>query len=84
MYAEINKENVVVSLFTPPEGFTIKDCFHPSLMLYFIDIGENEDGVQVGWVYDGETFAAPVEEVAEEPAAEEPVAEEPVAEEPVA
>lgn len=56
MYAEINKENVVVSLFSPPEGFTIEECFHPSLMFYFIDIGENEDGVQVGWVYDGEAF----------------------------
>lgn len=71
MYAEINKENVVVSLFTPPEGFAIEDCFHPSLMFYFIDIGENEDGVQVGWLYDGESFSAPVEEV-EEPVAEEP------------
>lgn len=70
MYAEINKENVVVSLFTPPEGFGIEDCFHPSLMFYFIDIGENEDDVSVDDVYDSteETFSTP--EV-EEPVAEE-------------
>ena len=68
MYAEINKENVVISLFTPSEGFAIEDCFHPSLLFYFIDIGENEEGVQVGWIYEGEAFAAPVEEVVEEPA----------------
>ncbi len=77
MYAEINKQNVVVRLFTPPEGFTIEECFHRSLMFYFIDIDENENGIQVGWIYDGESFVAPVEEVVDAPAAEEPVAEDP-------
>lgn len=80
MYAEING-NVVVNIFTPPDGFAIEDCFHPSLMFNFIDIGENENSVAVGWTYDPaeETFSAPVEEVVEQ----ETVAEEPVAEEPV-
>ena len=83
MYAEIN-QNVVVNLFTPPEGFGIEDCFHPSLLFNFIDIGDNENGVSVGDVYDPteETFSTP-EEVVEEVVAEEPAAE-PVAEEPVA
>ena len=73
MYAEIN-ENVVVSLFTPPDGLSIEDCFHPSLMFYFIDIGDNENGVSVGDVYDPveETFSTPqvvIDEPVDQPSA---------------
>ena len=53
------QNNVVAEILTPVEGFTLDQCFHPSIL---IQCEQVEDEVQVNWVKqeDG-SFAAPVE-----------------------
>lgn len=53
------QNNVVAEILVPVEGFTIDQCFHPSIIATCEQI---EDDVQLGWVKqeDG-SFAAPVE-----------------------
>ena len=54
------QNNVVAEILVPVEGFTIDQCFHPSVLLQCQEV---EDEVQVDWVKqeDG-SFAAPPEE----------------------
>ena len=56
----------VVEILTPISGFSIEQCFHPSILAQCVDL---EHGMQVGWVKqeDG-SFAAP-EAPPEEPSA---------------
>jgi hypothetical protein len=51
---------VVAEILTPVEGFTLDQCFHPTILAACEQV---EDEVQVGWVKqeDG-SFAAPPEE----------------------
>jgi len=63
-YARI-VENKVVEICMPIEGFTIDQCFHPNLIQQMVFC---DDEVQVGWTYNDNVFAAPIEEVVvEEP-----------------
>jgi hypothetical protein len=72
-YARI-QNNTVAEILQPVPGFTIDQCFHPSIVAmceYVVD------SVQIGWVRqeDG-TFADPAATLpaeVEEPAAETPV-----------
>ncbi len=48
----------IVELFTPPDGFTIDDCFHPDVASTFVVIPDGIDPAP-GWTYDG-TFAPPL------------------------
>lgn len=54
----------IAEILAPVDGFSVEDCFHPSVLVQCIDVA---DDAQVGWVQqeDG-TFAAPVEPVVEE------------------
>ena len=54
-YARIS-DGVVAELVDFPDGTTPADAFHPSLTFV-----EADADVAVGWIYDGESFAAPVE-----------------------
>lgn len=38
-------DNTIVEVFTPPEGFTIEQCFHPSVL--FVEIPTY---AEVGWI----------------------------------
>jgi hypothetical protein len=51
--------DTVVEILTPISGFSIEQCFHPSILAQCVDL---EHGMQVGWVKqeDG-SFAAPEE-----------------------
>lgn len=53
------QNNVVAEILVPVEGFTIDQCFHPSILAQCEQV---EDEVQANWVKqeDG-SFAAPVE-----------------------
>ena len=53
------QNNVVAEILTPVEGFTLDQCFHPSVL---IQCEEVEDEVQANWIKqeDG-TFVAPPE-----------------------
>jgi len=59
MYARIH-EGVVAEICVPVEGFTIDQCFHPSLVDKMVSCGSD---VQSGWTYNEETgeFTAPQE-----------------------
>jgi hypothetical protein len=54
------QNNVVAEILVPVEGFTLDQCFHPTILAACEQV---EDEVQVGWVKqeDG-SFAAPPEE----------------------
>ena len=54
------QNNVVVEILVPVEGFTIDQCFHPSVLAQCEEVA---DEVQVNWIKqeDG-SFAAPPEE----------------------
>lgn len=71
-YARI-QNNVVVEICTPIDGFTIEQCFHPSLVAAMTAC---DDSVQPGWSFVDGAFSAPVttlpEEVVEEAPAETP------------
>lgn len=45
-YARIQNDTVV-EIFQPVPGFTVEQCFHPSLIAMCEMVGDN---VQVGWV----------------------------------
>lgn len=50
--------NTVQELFIPPDGFTINDCFHPSVVALFEVVPDN---VQQGWIkHEDGSFTAPV------------------------
>jgi hypothetical protein len=51
------QNNTVAEILVPVEGFTLDQCFHPSILTQCQEI---EDEVQAGWVKqkDG-SFAAP-------------------------
>lgn len=53
------QNNVVAEILVPVEGFTLDQCFHPSILTQCQQV---EDEVQAGWVKqeDG-SFAAPAE-----------------------
>jgi hypothetical protein len=57
-YARIT-DTVVVELFTPPDGVPISDCFAPEIAAQFAPVPADEP-VELGWTYDGTTFAPPV------------------------
>lgn len=61
MYARIH-EGHVVEICVPIAGFTIEQCFHPTLVDQMIPCGSD---VQAGWTYANGVFTAP-------PAPEEP------------
>lgn len=73
------QNNVVVEICNIPAGFTIEQCFHPSLAAQMVPCG---DDVQAGWSYVDGSFVAPEAPTAEEPTAEAPTSEEPIAEAP--
>ena len=54
-YARI-QNHVVVEICNPPIGFTIDQCFHPSLVAQMVPCG---DDVQAGWTYIDGIFADP-------------------------
>jgi hypothetical protein len=50
--------NLVLEVFTPPEGFTLSECFHPAIAVQFISV---PDEVEANWKRnDDGTFTAPV------------------------
>jgi len=57
MYARIH-EGHVIEICVPIAGFTIEQCFHPTLVDQMIPCGSD---VQPGWTYNKETgeFTAP-------------------------
>jgi hypothetical protein len=68
-YARI-VSNSVQEVFTPPDGFTIEECFHPDVVKLFEPV---PDEVDVGWLKNPDgTFSAPpvVEPPAPEPSPE--------------
>ena len=60
----------IAEIFTPVSGFSVEECFHPSVLGQSFDVA---DDVQVGWVQqeDG-SFAAPVVVTLAETPAETP------------
>lgn len=40
-YARLDSQGVVVEVFETPQGFTIADCLHPSLVDLFIEAPDN-------------------------------------------
>lgn len=54
-YARIADE-VVAEIINLPEGVDLAKAFHPSIVSACKEVG---DDVQVGWTYDGDTFAPP-------------------------
>ena len=69
-YARI-QNHVVVEICNPPIGFTIDQCFHPSLVAQMVPCG---DDIQAGWAYADGVFTAPavIEPAPAEPAPAEP------------
>lgn len=56
-YARILSNNTVIETFTPPTGFSLADCFHPSIASQFVEVS---DGVEANWVKQGDgSFSAP-------------------------
>ena len=55
MYARV-KDNTVVEILKPVEGFNLVDCFHADLLEGGSFV---EDTVQVGWVLHEGTFVDP-------------------------
>jgi hypothetical protein len=64
--------NTIVNIYISPEGFTIFDCFHPSLACEYF---EADESIQLGYVLqeDGTWAEPPI--VEEDPIAEEAPAE---------
>lgn len=64
----------VVEILSPVAGFSVDQCFHPSIIMASVDA---PDGVEPGWVYNEDgTFSppeAPVAEPVEDAAPEAPV-----------
>ena len=58
MYARIH-EGHVVEICVPVQGFTIEQCFHPTLIDQMIPCGSD---VQVGWTYVNGSFVEPINE----------------------
>jgi hypothetical protein len=54
-YARIVK-NTVAEVFTPPEGFTLIDCFHSTLIAQFVVAN---DDVEQNWTYIDGVFSPP-------------------------
>lgn len=54
------ENNIVLEVFTPPEGFTLAECFHPVIVAQFVEVPQN---VEALWVRgeDG-TFSEPSNE----------------------
>lgn len=77
-YARI-QNNTVAEICNIPAGFTIEQCFHPSLVAQMVFCG---DAVQTGWSYVDGSFVAPEAPTTEEPTAEAPVSEAPTSEVP--
>lgn len=65
-------DNTAVEVFTPPDGFGIRDCFHVTVASQFEPVA---DDVDVGYT------KPVVETVVEETVVEEPVVDTPVVEE---
>jgi len=59
-YARFNG-TTAIEIFTPPEGFSINDCFHPDVVAQFEPVA---DDVQVNWIKqeDGSVIAPTVTE----------------------
>jgi len=56
-YARISSVNTVIETFTPPAGFLLVDCFHPSIASQFV---EAPDEVEPNWIkQDDGSFVAP-------------------------
>ena len=77
-YARI-QNNAVAEICNIPAGFTIEQCFHPSLVAQMVLCG---DDVQAGWAYVDGSFIAPEAPTTEEPTAEAPTSEAPPTDEP--
>ena len=58
MYARIHN-GVVVEICIPIQGFTIEQCFHPTLVDKMIPCGTD---VKVGWTYVDSAFVEPINE----------------------
>lgn len=72
-YARVLNDKVIET-FVPISGFSIDQCFVPSIAMQFIPV---DDSVEVGDDY------TPPAIIVEEPVEEESVTEEPAAEEPI-
>lgn len=56
-YARISSNNTVIETFTPPTGFSVADCFHPSIASQFVEV---PDAVEANWIKQGDgSFIAP-------------------------
>jgi hypothetical protein len=67
-YARLSTENTVIEVFTPPEGFTIEDCFTPQVVAMFESCPDN---VEQNWIKQADgTYVAPTP--APEPPTEAP------------
>jgi len=55
MYARIHN-GVVAEICVPVEGFTIEQCFHPTLVDQMVPCTPD---VQMGWSYENGVFTAP-------------------------
>jgi hypothetical protein len=61
-HARISTDNVVLEVFTPPEGFSIADCFTPELAAQFVPV---PDQVEQNWIKNPDgSFSAPAPVIA--------------------
>jgi len=72
-YARI-ENNFVTEICFPIPGFTIDQCYHQNIVSKLVECAEE---VEVGWSYNDNVFAEPVEEVVIAEPVEEVVVEEP-------
>ena len=64
-------ENVAVEVFTPPDGLSLAECFHPDIAAAFVQVPAK---VQVGWQKVCNGWQAPAGvEVPAEPAPVQPI-----------
>jgi hypothetical protein len=56
-YARISSNNTAIETFTPPTGFSLADCFHPSIASQFVEVS---DEVEANWIKQSDgSFIAP-------------------------
>lgn len=55
-YARLNQYNSVIELYTPPDGFSISDCFVPDIVAQFVACPQD---AEIGWLYIDSNWEAP-------------------------
>lgn len=62
MYAVLSNENIVIDIET--RGLPLSELIHPNFQHLYVDIGENEQGVDRKWIYSPQSkkFSKPIKE----------------------